>query len=531
MNDSKYMNLLQEQFDIDLSLPQKYALQGYLDGNAQALQLSQQIQSVLERSDDLTVPQECLPRNPDGLHSAIMERLETQKSELPPVLKWIVLLFKKEPRCKTDSAGLERLKKRSTITSGPTSEESILAKARTKSPAPLEPQHDSLAQLIKKRLDLSRTFTTDDTDDRPTTPHTVTAPYVGAAGETTGDALNMEAWPIGPAWPETASWPIQPPQLEAQFSYVQPGSFEYGQPAQPEMPSGYVQPQEPDGRFAEPPMRADMGNAVPQEPGEHDQPMDVPLHAADPSAENFYVDFKVPYTVPPMAAVPQQENLARVIPVDAISSAIDALFVDAPRVPPIELPPDRVTHLQVEPADEIQIQQDEIDRQRSTFARLNISEQPAGSGQITSLGKFLLDPHCERMIGSMISGSNRKLTTRVLTEQESADLKECLKPIGDQDGVAGCVVLGYDGFVIANTLPAGCDLDVFSAWALVTYISSNNAVDFIGQGRVHQIVSRTLGGIILLADFGQGLLVAVSDKTSSEAVLTLMRGARKISAA
>jgi predicted regulator of Ras-like GTPase activity (Roadblock/LC7/MglB family) len=135
------------------------------------------------------------------------------------------------------------------------------------------------------------------------------------------------------------------------------------------------------------------------------------------------------------------------------------------------------------------------------------------------------------MIGSMISGSNRKLTTRVLTEQESADLKECLKPIGDQDGVAGCVVLGYDGFVIANTLPAGCDLDVFSAWALVTYISSNNAVDFIGQGRVHQIVSRTLGGIILLADFGQGLLVAVSDKTSSEAVLPLMRGARKISAA
>jgi len=512
MNDSKYLNLLQEQFDVDLSLPQQCALQGYLDGNAQAAQLSQQIQSVVNCRDSLAVPPQYLPRDPEGLHKAIMERLETRKSNLPPVLKWIVLFFSKEPR-ETDSNGLDRLKKLPPNGPRQMREESILTRSRIKSPAPAEPQHDSLAVLIKKRLkDIQ--------------------PWSEEAAQ-----KDLQVWSEEPAQEDLQPWSEEPAQKDLQAWSPQPRQMDLQawspQPRQMNLQAWSLQHPQMDLQAWSPqPPQMDLQAWSPQPPQPQPQnpqpymPFAEPVHPHDDVPS-----IKSPYMVPPVNEFHQEQKFSTVIPVEAISSFIDAIFVDAPKVPPIELPLDQVASLNVELEKEEQIKQDMIARQRSTFAKLNISENAPGTGQITSLGKFLLDPKCERMIESMISGSNRKVTTRVLTEQESADLKECLKPIGDQEGVAGCVVLGYDGFVIANTLPAGCDLDVFSAWALVTYISSSNALDFIGHGRVHQIVSRTHGGIILLADFGQGLLVAVSDKTSTEAVLPLMRGVRKISAA
>jgi hypothetical protein len=45
----------------------------------------------------------------------------------------------------------------------------------------------------------------------------------------------------------------------------------------------------------------------------------------------------------------------------------------------------------------------------------------------------------------------------------------------------------------------------------------------MGQERVYQIVARTLKGYVVIADFGGGLLVTVSDGKDTDALIPLMR--------
>ncbi len=174
----------------------------------------------------------------------------------------------------------------------------------------------------------------------------------------------------------------------------------------------------------------------------------------------------------------------------------------------------------------------EIDLRKVNAARLaTTGNTDESNGQIRALGNFLLDKQSVAAIGNLASANANLAHARILSDEEAQALQDCLSPIESLQGVAGCIILGYDGMIIMSSLPDHADKDALSAWALLTYINTHELVRVVGHSRLRQFVSRTLSGYLLLADFGQGLLLAVSDNASTEAILPLMKSVRRVTAA
>ncbi|HEY9773631.1 MAG TPA: roadblock/LC7 domain-containing protein [Planktothrix sp.] len=402
---------------------------------------------------------------------------EDTTTNVPPVFRWLVLLFKKKETLSDDRGAInERMRK---IHAAPTREpgsDSILSRNKAKvEDFDKGDEQRSLAELIRQRLDETRVKPEESVAEinKEIAEQSKLAATVELSHARRWRSLRIKFEPspttmrefpaLDPGFSQP-SLPLDSP-LEQQFDTAQP--------------FGFPQPQV----FASQEQAANMEQWMPAQ------------NVREPLIDS------------------------RVIPVEEISNFLDVIFAEPQR----EMPVQRASETIAAGPTPFQVQQ-------NTFGRLRADEaKEVKGGNITAIGPFLLDKTSERAVQNLITNASSR--TRVLTEAEAGELKECLKPIEALDGVAGCIILGYDGLVIANTLPKHCDLDVFSSWALVTYMNSHSAVDFLGHGKVQQIVSRTIGGIMLLADFGQGLLLAVSDKTTTDAVLPLMRGVRKVTAA
>ncbi len=239
---------------------------------------------------------------------------------------------------------------------------------------------------------------------------------------------------------------------------------------------------------------------------------------------------------------PELIRPASLIPVDEIIAHVSYMFSEhtlevAPNMVQKKLIPPRNTKLLSPFEDPLGTsgaypQISAVDLQRANAARLATTyDTTEQSGHITSLGKFLLDKTSEEAIGALVTANANLSGTRVLSDQESEALLECLKPIENLQGVAGCIILGYDGMIITSSLPEHADRDALSAWALLTYMNTHELVQAVGHSKLRQVVSRTHSGYLLLADFGQGLLLAVSDNASTEAMLPLMKSVRRVTAA
>ncbi len=233
---------------------------------------------------------------------------------------------------------------------------------------------------------------------------------------------------------------------------------------------------------------------------------------------------------------------ASLIPVDEIIAHVSHMFSEhipavAPNMVHKKATPPRNTEL-VSPSEDplgtsgAYPQISAVDLQRAHAARLATTHDTIEqNGHITSLGKFLLDKTSEEAIGALVTANANLSGTKVLSDDESDALQQCLKPIENLQGVAGCIILGYDGMIITSSLPAHADRDGLSAWALLTYMNTHELVQAVGHSKLRQLVSRTHSGYLLLADFGQGLLLAVSDNASTEAMLPLMKSVRRVTAA
>lgn len=239
-------------------------------------------------------------------------------------------------------------------------------------------------------------------------------------------------------------------------------------------------------------------------------------------------------TPPQSPFQPELIRPARLIPVDDIIAHVSQMFSEEEASSEESAEPAEPT----EPADPLGLssgaypQIKDIDLRNASSARLSTTHSTDESkGQIKALGKFLLDQQSEAAITNLSSANANLSNARILSDEEALALQECLSPIERLQGVAGCIILGYDGIVIMNTLPAHADQDVLSAWALLTYMNSHDLIRVIGHTRLRQFVSRTFTGYLLLADFGQGLLLAVSDNAATEAILPLMKSVRKVTAA
>ena len=149
--------------------------------------------------------------------------------------------------------------------------------------------------------------------------------------------------------------------------------------------------------------------------------------------------------------------------------------------------------------------------------------QDAGSGRIASIGKFLLDQKDLDKIGKLTSSDFNEGKMRILTLEASQDLQSLLSQIGTQQGVIGSVIVGHDGLLIANTMPGDMDAESVGVWALGVYMNTEHVTKKMGHERVHQVVSRTPRGYVVIADFGGGLLVTVTDGRDTDSLIPLMR--------
>ncbi len=116
-----------------------------------------------------------------------------------------------------------------------------------------------------------------------------------------------------------------------------------------------------------------------------------------------------------------------------------------------------------------------------------------------------------------------ELKMRMLTIEASEDLQTLLVEIGTNKGVIGCLIVGHDGLLIANTLPEEIDAESIGVFSLGIYMNTEFTMKKMGHERIHQIVNRMPRGYVVIADFGGGLLVVLTDFTEPDLLIPLMR--------
>lgn len=149
--------------------------------------------------------------------------------------------------------------------------------------------------------------------------------------------------------------------------------------------------------------------------------------------------------------------------------------------------------------------------------------QETGSGRIAAIGKFLLDQKDLEKLSKITAADQQDIKMRILTLEASEDLQTLLSEIGGQEKVIGSVIVGHDGLLIANTMPEEVDAESIGVWALGVYMNTEHVTKKMGHERVHQVVSRTPRGYVVIADFGGGLLVTITEGTDTDTLIPLMR--------
>jgi predicted regulator of Ras-like GTPase activity (Roadblock/LC7/MglB family) len=104
----------------------------------------------------------------------------------------------------------------------------------------------------------------------------------------------------------------------------------------------------------------------------------------------------------------------------------------------------------------------------------------------------------------------------------SGGIRDLLSHISAQSGVQGSVIVGHDGAVFAHNLPD--ELNPASIGLLALGIFSNvDSTKGMGYNKLHQLVCRTQNGYVVIAHFGNGFLVTVSDVLKMKNLIKLMR--------
>lgn len=151
------------------------------------------------------------------------------------------------------------------------------------------------------------------------------------------------------------------------------------------------------------------------------------------------------------------------------------------------------------------------------------NEQDTGSGKISSIGKFLLDQQDQQQLGKLTQQDLADGKVKVLTLKEADELRKLLSHISTLPGVLGSCIVGHDGIPIANNLPQEYDPETIGATSLGIYFNTTTTIRKMNHNHLHQLVACTQFGFLIIADFGGGILVTVSNGTQTEQLIPLMR--------
>lgn len=142
-------------------------------------------------------------------------------------------------------------------------------------------------------------------------------------------------------------------------------------------------------------------------------------------------------------------------------------------------------------------------------------------GTMKTIGKLLLDVHAVENI--IKAGESKKLgsglsTAKVISAARGEGIKNILTSIDTYEGVAGSLIVGHDGLVIASTVGQGWDKDMLGALSTALLSTSNLATKKLEIGKLRQMVLLTELGkgefkTTLLTDVEVGILAVFIEKT------------------
>ncbi len=133
------------------------------------------------------------------------------------------------------------------------------------------------------------------------------------------------------------------------------------------------------------------------------------------------------------------------------------------------------------------------------FGRLStrsgsLKSAPEAVGTMKTIGKLLLDVKAVENI--IKSGETKKIgsglsTAKVISAARGEGIRNILVAIDGYEGVAGSLIVGHDGLVIASTVGSGWDKDMLGALSTALLSTSNLATKKLEIGKLKQMVLLT----------------------------------------
>lgn len=133
------------------------------------------------------------------------------------------------------------------------------------------------------------------------------------------------------------------------------------------------------------------------------------------------------------------------------------------------------------------------------FGRLStrsgsLKSAPEAVGTMKTIGKLLLDVKAVENI--IKSGETKKIgsglsTAKVISAARGEGIRNILVAIDTYEGVAGSLIVGHDGLVIASTVGTGWDKDMLGALSTALLSTSNLATKKLEIGKLKQMVLLT----------------------------------------
>ncbi|MFN3432487.1 MAG: roadblock/LC7 domain-containing protein, partial [Candidatus Sericytochromatia bacterium] len=102
-------------------------------------------------------------------------------------------------------------------------------------------------------------------------------------------------------------------------------------------------------------------------------------------------------------------------------------------------------------------------------------------------------------------------TPPMIVLSQGQDLRTLLATIDRTPGVTGSLLVGYDGLIIAFTLPPTVDRDYLAAQACNMFTGATQHMQQLERGELRRMVLETATGAMLMTAADMGILVVVSD--------------------
>lgn len=170
-------------------------------------------------------------------------------------------------------------------------------------------------------------------------------------------------------------------------------------------------------------------------------------------------------------------------------------------------------------------------QQIKEFGRLSASsasQQGSSEGAIKAIGRQLIDVQAVENI--IKSGEKREkmgigaglTTARVISAARGEGIRALLTKIDGCPGVAGSLIVGNDGLVIASTLQGGLDKDLLGALCTAMHSHTDLAARKAQMGKLRQIIFHANDKLTILTGVAVGVLaVFIEDRDLSKIDSTL----------